>query len=173
MAREYGFLVNGKWIESPKKREIRSPYNDEVVGVINIPTPKESKEAVDSAEKAFEKFKNTPSYERSEILRRIAAGIDRRKEELARTIVEENGKPIKTARVEVARAVMTFIVGAEEANRFSGGISFRLILSPEMKKGWACQGGSLLELLWESPLLFFRSTLSHIRSLHQSHREMQ
>jgi acyl-CoA reductase-like NAD-dependent aldehyde dehydrogenase len=121
MVREYGFLVNGKWMESPKKREIRSPYNDEVVSVINIPALKESREAIDSAEKAFEKFKNSPSYERSEILRRIADGIERRKEELARTIAEENGKPIKTARVEVARAVMTFTLGAEEANRFSGG----------------------------------------------------
>ncbi|MGE5444636.1 MAG: aldehyde dehydrogenase family protein, partial [Ignavibacteriales bacterium] len=121
MAREYGFLVDGKWRDSTKKREIRSPYNDEVVGVINIPAAKEAKEAIDSAEKAFEKFKNSPSYERSAILRRIADGIERRKEELARTIVEENGKPIKTARVEVARAVMTFTVGAEEANRFSGG----------------------------------------------------
>jgi acyl-CoA reductase-like NAD-dependent aldehyde dehydrogenase len=121
MAREYGFLINGKWRDSAKKKEIRSPYNDEVVGVINIPAQKESKEAVDGAEKAFEKFRNSPSYEKSEVLRRIAAAIEGRKEELARTIVEENGKPIKTARVEVARAVMTFMVGAEEANRFSGG----------------------------------------------------
>lgn len=121
MSKEYGFLIGGKWRDSAKKREIRSPYNDEVVGVINIPPPKEAKEAVDSAEKAFERFKNSPSYERSEILRRIADGIEGRKEELARTIVEENGKPIKTARVEVARAVMTFTVGAEEANRLSGG----------------------------------------------------
>jgi acyl-CoA reductase-like NAD-dependent aldehyde dehydrogenase len=121
MPKEYGFLIGGKWRDSANKREIRSPYNDEVVGVINMPSPKEAKEAVDSAEKAFERFKDSPSYERSEILRRIANGIERRKEELARTIVEENGKSIKTARAEVARAVMTFTVGAEEANRLSGG----------------------------------------------------
>ncbi len=121
MAREYGFLIDGKWRDSTKKREIRSPYNDEVVGVINIPAAKEAKEAIDGAERAFERFKNSPNYERSAILRRIADGIERRKEELARTIVEENGKPIKTARVEVARAVMTFTLGAEEANRFARG----------------------------------------------------
>ncbi len=121
MAKEYGFLVNGKWIESAIKRPIKSPYNNEVVGVINIPTSKEAKEAVDGAEKAFEKFKNSPSYERSDILKGIAAGLEKRKEEFARTLAEEGGKPIKTARVEVSRAITTFTVASEEANRFSGG----------------------------------------------------
>ncbi len=121
MANEYGFLVNGKWMKGEKKREVKSPYNDEVVGVINIPSPKESKEAIDGAQKAFEKFQNAPTYERREILRKIAEGIEKRKEEFARTLVEEGGKPLKTARVEVGRAVMTFTVAAEEANRFSAG----------------------------------------------------
>lgn len=121
MANEYGFLVNGRWMKGEKKREVKSPYNDEVVGVINIPSPKESKEAIDGAQKAFEKFKDAPSYERREILRKIAEGIEKRKEEFARTLVEEGGKPLKTARVEVGRAVMTFTVAAEEANRFSAG----------------------------------------------------
>jgi glyceraldehyde-3-phosphate dehydrogenase (NADP+) len=121
MAKEYGFLVNGKWIESAIKRPIKSPYNYEVVGVINIPTSEEAKEAIDGAEKAFEKFKNSPSYERSDILKGIAVGLERRKEEFARTLAEEGGKPIKTARVEVNRAITTFKVASEEANRFSGG----------------------------------------------------
>jgi NAD-dependent aldehyde dehydrogenases len=70
MAKEYGFLVNGKWMKGEKKREVKSPYNDEVVGVINIPAPKEAIDAIDGAEKAFEKFKNAPSYDRREILRK-------------------------------------------------------------------------------------------------------
>ena len=121
MAKEYGFLVNGKWIKNSKKREVRSPYNNEVVGVINIPSLEEAKGAVDAAEKAFEKFRNSPSYERSDILMRIVSGIEKRKEEFAKALVEEGGKPIKTARVEVSRAMTTFKVAAEEANRFAGG----------------------------------------------------
>jgi len=121
MAKEYGFLVNGKWVKNSKKREVRSPYNNEVVGVINIPSLEEAKGAVDAAEKAFEKFRNSPSYERSDILMRIVSGIEKRKEEFAKALVEEGGKPIKTARVEVGRAMTTFKVAAEEANRFAGG----------------------------------------------------
>ncbi len=121
MAKEYGYLVNGKWMKDAKKREIKSPYNDEVIGVINIPSLKEAKEAINGAEKAFEKFRNSPSYERSDILMRIVAGIEKRKEEFAKILAEEGGKPIKTARVEVSRAMTTFKVAAEEANRFARG----------------------------------------------------
>ena len=130
MAQEYGFLVNGKWLKGEKKREIKSPYNDEVVGVINIPSQKEGKEALDGAEKAFEKFKNAPSYERSQILRKIVDGIEKRKEEFARALVEEGGKPLKTARLEVNRAMMTFTVASEEANRFNSGELIPIDIGP-------------------------------------------
>lgn len=130
MAKEYGYLVNGKWLESSKKREIKSPYNGEVVGVINIPPLEEAKGAVDHAEKAFEKIKNSPSYVRSDILKKIVAGIEKRKEEFAKALVEEGGKPLKTARVEVNRAMTTFTVAAEEANRFSDGELIPIDLVP-------------------------------------------
>ncbi|GBD39296.1 MAG: aldehyde dehydrogenase [Deltaproteobacteria bacterium] len=121
MVKEYGFLADGKWLQGERKREIKSPYNDEVVGVINIPSLEQAREAINAAERAFEKFKNAPSYERSRILRNIVDGIEKRKEEFARILVNEGGKPIKTARLEVNRAMVTFSVAAEEANRFSGG----------------------------------------------------
>jgi len=121
MAKEYGYLINNKWLKSDKKREVLSPYNNEVVGVINIPNIDEAIESVNYSEKAAEKFKNMPSYERSAILKRIVDGIDKRKEEFAEILVKEGGKPLKTARLEVERAKTSFSVAAEEANRFSGG----------------------------------------------------
>ena len=121
MVKEYGYLVNGNWLKSNKKREIKSPYDHEIVGVINIPEPKEWKEAIDGSESAFEVLKNSSSYERSKILKNIASGIEKRKEEFAKALVEEGGKPIKTARVEVSRAMTTFTVAAEEANKIPGG----------------------------------------------------
>lgn len=121
MPEEYGYLINGKWLKSERKREIKSPYDGKAVGTINIPEHEKALESVGVAESAFEKFKSSPSHERSEILRKIVEGIGRRKEELAKTLVLEGGKPLKTARVEVSRAMTTFSVAAEEANRFSEG----------------------------------------------------
>ncbi len=121
MPKEYGYLVNGKWLKSDNKKEIRNPFNDEVVGAINIPDLDKAMESVDSAQKAAQKFKDIPSYTRSAILRKIVDGIDKRKEEFSKTLVKEGGKPLKTARLEVERAKTSFSVAAEEANRFSGG----------------------------------------------------
>ncbi len=121
MTKEYGYLVNGKWLKSENKREIINPYNSKVVGLINIPDLDRAKESIQHAQVAFEKFRHGPSHERSGILKNIVEGIDKRKEEFAKTLVQEGGKPLKTARVEVQRAIATFSIAAQEANRFSSG----------------------------------------------------
>lgn len=121
MAIEYGYLTDGKWLKSGTKREIKSPYNDQVAGVINVPDLNTAIESVGYAERAFEMTKKSPSHQRSTILREIAYGIEKRKEEFAKALVEEGGKPLKTARVEVDRAITTFSVASEEASRFSEG----------------------------------------------------
>jgi acyl-CoA reductase-like NAD-dependent aldehyde dehydrogenase len=59
-------------------------------------------------------------YELAEALRRIADGIAARREEFARTIATESGKPLTAARGETDRAVATFTFASEEARRFTG-----------------------------------------------------
>jgi len=134
MSKEYGYLINGEWLKSENKREILNPYNGEVAGVINVPDLGKAKQSVDFAQSAAEKFKDMPSYERSAILKRIVKGIDDRKEEFAKTLVKEGGKPLKTARLEVERAKTSFSVAAEEANRFSGGELLPLDVIPGSEK---------------------------------------
>ena len=134
MTKEYGYLVNGEWLKSENKREIRNPYNDEVVGLINIPDLDKAKKSIEDAQNAFEKFRYSPSYERSAVLKNIIQGIEKRKEEFAKTLVREGGKPLKTARVEVERAMTTFSVAAEEANRFSGGELLPIDIIPGNEK---------------------------------------
>jgi glyceraldehyde-3-phosphate dehydrogenase (NADP+) len=134
MSKEFGYLVNGKWVKSGKKKEIKSPYNGEVAGVINIPDRAEALESIGFAVSAYDKWRESPSHERSRILRKIADGIAARKEEFARTLVLEGGKPLKTARVEVGRAVVTFSVAAEEANRFNEGELVPIDITPGNEK---------------------------------------
>jgi glyceraldehyde-3-phosphate dehydrogenase (NADP+) len=130
MPKEFGYLVNGKWVKSGKKKEIKSPYNGEVAGIITIPDRETAISSIGAAESAYEKWRESPSHERSRILRKIADGIAARREESARTLVLEGGKPLKTARVEVSRAVITFSVAAEEANRFSEGELVPIDIAP-------------------------------------------
>jgi glyceraldehyde-3-phosphate dehydrogenase (NADP+) len=61
-----------------------------------------------------------PRHARRRVLRGIADGIRAQREDLARTIALEAGKPIAQARVEVDRGVVTFDLAAEEATRLGG-----------------------------------------------------
>lgn len=120
MARMYGFLINGQWRSSDEKMEVRNPYNGEIVGTVYRPSSNDVEDGIRAAVKAFEETKNMPSYQRSGVLKKAAAGIENRKEELAKILCQEAGKPIAHARGEVTRAVSTLTIASEEANRICG-----------------------------------------------------
>ncbi len=121
-SKEYGALVNGKRLSSGHSAEIRSPYDDSLVAVIHRAGPEDIETAISAAVEAFRITRRLPSWQRSDILERISASIASRREELARTISLEAGKPIKTARAEVDRARFTFKVASEETRRIYGEI---------------------------------------------------
>src|SRR5207247_1228367 len=84
--------------------------------------PDDSERAIAAADRAFETTRKLPSWKKEEILDKISAGIAARRDEFARTIALEAGKPMKVARAEADRAVFTFKVAAEEAKRIYGEI---------------------------------------------------
>jgi acyl-CoA reductase-like NAD-dependent aldehyde dehydrogenase len=111
----------GRWVESPDVLEITNPADsDRLAGATYTATEAQYEEATDAAVRAFEKTRRLPAYERGRILREISAGIRERREELGRLIALEAGKPIRDALAEVDRAVITFRLGAEEAERMYG-----------------------------------------------------
>ena len=61
-----------------------------------------------------------PAHKRAEILVRVAGALGRRADEAARQISAEAGKPLKAARVEVARAMSTYTMAAVEARTLAG-----------------------------------------------------
>jgi glyceraldehyde-3-phosphate dehydrogenase (NADP+) len=119
---EYGCFVAGQWRKTGSTMEVRSPYDDSFVGLVHRAGPEEIEEAIASAVKAFQVTRKLPVWKRADVLEKISAGIAARREELALTIALEAGKPIKTARLEVDRAVFVFKVAAEESKRIYGEI---------------------------------------------------
>ena len=115
-----GLLIGGKWYEEGTAQEIRSPFDGSVVSRTFVGTRKHAEQAIASAVTAFGTTRRLPAFERQRVLRAVAAGIAARREEFARSICLEAGKPIKVARVEVDRAVFTFQIAAEEATRLGG-----------------------------------------------------
>ncbi len=102
--------------------EVRSPFDGSSVAIVHRAGPGEIQRAIADADAAFEATKALPSWKRAAILETISAQITARREELARTIALEAGKPIKTARLETERSAFTFKIAAEESKRIGGEI---------------------------------------------------
>jgi acyl-CoA reductase-like NAD-dependent aldehyde dehydrogenase len=117
-ATERGLLIGGEWVETGEWIDIRSPYSGSVVGRVAKGGAAEARRALDAAEDALSE--PLPAHKRAEILVKVAGLIGRRHEEVARTISEEAGKPIKTARVEASRAMSTYTFAAVEARKLAG-----------------------------------------------------
>jgi acyl-CoA reductase-like NAD-dependent aldehyde dehydrogenase len=115
---ERALLIDGEWVETGEWIEVRSPYTGDVVGRVAKGGADEARRAVDAAARALEQ--PLPAHRRAEILVKVAGLIGRRHEEVARTISEEAGKPITTARVEASRAMSTYTFAAVEARRLAG-----------------------------------------------------
>jgi acyl-CoA reductase-like NAD-dependent aldehyde dehydrogenase len=116
----HGFLLDGKWITQGESISIHSPFDGVVVGTTFRPSSADLEAAISSSVRAFETTRKMPSYERQRILRAVSAKLIERREEFARCIALEAGKPIRTARAEVDRAILTFGVAAEESTRIGG-----------------------------------------------------
>jgi glyceraldehyde-3-phosphate dehydrogenase (NADP+) len=121
-ALELGAVVGGETLTGGEAYEVRSPYDNQLVATVHRAGPREIERAIAAAAAAFDTTRRLPSWQREQVLENIAAGVAKRRDELARTIALEAGKPIKAARVEADRAVFTFKVAAEEAKRIYGEI---------------------------------------------------
>jgi acyl-CoA reductase-like NAD-dependent aldehyde dehydrogenase len=115
---EKKLLVGGEWIETGDWIEVRSPYSGEVVGRVPKAGAAETAKAVDAAAQAMRE--PLPAHKRAEILVKVAMGLGRRHDEVARQISDEAGKPLKAARVEAKRAMSTYTFAAVEARKLAG-----------------------------------------------------
>ena len=99
---------------------IRSPWDGGDVGTHPLAAAADMDAAVAANLAAAEPCRRLPAYERAAILRRIADGLDARRDAIATLLAREAGKPISQARLEIERAAFVFRDGAEEATRIGG-----------------------------------------------------
>ena len=99
---------------------IRSPYDGAEVGTHTLASPAEVDAAIAANVAAAEECRRVPAYERAACLRRVADGLEARRETFATLLAREAGKPISQARIELDRAIFVFRDGAEEATRIGG-----------------------------------------------------
>ncbi|MBW2172171.1 MAG: aldehyde dehydrogenase family protein [Deltaproteobacteria bacterium] len=100
---------------------VENPYTGELLATIPGVNSSQIEEMVARAEDVFRRVgRNMTPYERYEILFSVADKIRTLREQLAKLITEESGKPIKDSFIEVDRARQTFLFSAEEARNIRG-----------------------------------------------------
>jgi len=130
-----GFLLCGKEWTDGEAMEVRSPFDQGLLGKVTIATRKDAREAVTHAVASVRRTRALPRWKRKEILEDIAAALIEQKERFAQLIAAEAGKPLRSARIEVERAILTFKTAAEEAVRL-GGESIPLDLTEGNEGRW-------------------------------------
>ncbi|MBT7297088.1 aldehyde dehydrogenase family protein [Candidatus Woesearchaeota archaeon] len=113
-------FVGGKWIKTKNSIDIVNPYNNKKISSVYIADKSILNTAIKSAVNVFEETKSLLTYQRSEALLFISNELNRRRNEIAKTLSKESGKPLKYAFGEVTRAASTFKVASEVINTQGG-----------------------------------------------------
>lgn len=116
------FLIDGQWRQSETVVRVTNPFTGEFVADVSQASSGDADAAIQSTVEAAPAMGSLPSHARFHLLQKIAGGIYDRRDEFARVMTAESGKPITDAKREVSRAVQTFTVAAEEAKRIPGDV---------------------------------------------------
>ena len=111
-------LCGERWNSSGSSIDVVDPFQRKVIGRIPACTSVEVDRAVAQAQGALKR--GLPQWQRAKILDVAAVRLVARREEFAQLIARESAKPIRTARIEVDRAVGTFEFSAAEARKLAG-----------------------------------------------------
>src|SRR5438270_2338553 len=110
--------VAGRALTTEETHVVRSPWDGAPIAAVPTVGASETRTAIDAAAEAM--ATPLPAFERAEILDRGANAIREGREELARLLAREIGKPLKQAVVEVDRCVQTLTFSAIEARTLAG-----------------------------------------------------
>ena len=117
-------IINGKEVASSDKKtmNIVNPYTKRVVDTVPRSTEKDVGKAVAYAKKAQPAWAKVPVHEKGTILKRFLDLVDENKDDLAKTLSKETGKPITQAYAEIANIRISFEAFIEKAKHLYGNV---------------------------------------------------
>lgn len=113
-------LIGGTWREGSDERNVINPYSGNIVARAPESSLQDLDDALHAATAAKPLAAATPGYERAALLRKAAALLLERADDIAMVMTRETGKAIKDAKAEVVRSQDTILLAAEEAIRIEG-----------------------------------------------------
>ena len=121
----YEMFVDGRWqpAASGETAEEISPATGEVIGTVPQGDRSDAQRAIDAANRAFEGWSRLTAFERAAKMHAVGDAIERRRDELARTLTLDQGKPLRAeAYDEVDELIEYWRMAAEDGKRLGGGL---------------------------------------------------
>ncbi|HEX9907063.1 MAG TPA: CoA-acylating methylmalonate-semialdehyde dehydrogenase [Thermoplasmata archaeon] len=142
--KNYGKLknyVNGEWIDSTSDKviDVENPSTTESIAKVPMSTVDETKAAIEAAQEAWWAWRETPPIARARFFFKLKELMEQHFENIARIMVQEQGKTIDEARgetrrtienVEVAAGIPSLMMGYSLEDGAAEGIDEEAIMSP-------------------------------------------
>jgi acyl-CoA reductase-like NAD-dependent aldehyde dehydrogenase len=136
-------FVDGRWAEAETGETFPavSPGSGQTIATVPKGTRADAARAVQVAYRARERMARLGAFERARLLHRVADAMERRREELARWLTEDQGKPYRAEAVgEVGEAVEYFRIAAEDVKRLETSVipsmsASKLVLTLRFPRG--------------------------------------
>jgi acyl-CoA reductase-like NAD-dependent aldehyde dehydrogenase len=120
---DHRMYVDGKWVdaETGATVEAHNPATGEVIGTVPEGTRDDARRAIAAAGASWHDWAATSAFDRAEALRRVAEVIRERRDDLARTLTLDQGKPLRAeAYEEVDELGVYFEMASADATRLEG-----------------------------------------------------
>ena len=121
--RDHSMFVAGEWCESESsaRMEATSPATGESLGTVPEGTREDARRAIAAANAAWRTWAAKSAFERAAAMDRVAELVEERRDDLARTLTLDQGKPLRAeAYGEVDELVAYWRMAAADATRLEG-----------------------------------------------------
>ncbi|MET4635180.1 aldehyde dehydrogenase family protein [Kaistia defluvii] len=113
-------FIDGAWVAEDERMDAINPASGQVIGNLPRSSRETARLAIAAAKKAQPGWAATSVWRRAEMCVAIAASIDRNRQKIARTLSQEQGKPLSEAVGEVGKAADGFRLAAELVKQLGG-----------------------------------------------------
>ncbi len=116
--------IDGRWVDADdaKTLAVTNPADGETIASVASLGARETRHAIEAADRALPGWRGCSARERSSVLRRWFELMIEHREDLAQLMTAEQGKPLAESRVEIGYGASFIEWFAEEARRVYGDI---------------------------------------------------
>lgn len=115
---DYKLLIDGELIEGDATMDVINPATEEVLATCPRGSERQMNQAIAAAKATFASWRKVPMEERRVMVNTLADAIDEHRDEFARLLTQEQGKPLTEATAEITftTAFLRYLVSLKLEN---------------------------------------------------------